>query len=237
LEEILKKFTLICLSLILNVSLLIGGGLSGKITFDGKVPKMGLLKIAADPICIAINTTSPKKEWLIVDGNGGVKNVLVYITKGVSGTSAVPSEHKILDQNGCLYSPHVLGIQVNQPLDILNPDGTMHNVHALPKLNREFNKAMPKFKKKMTTQFDKSEPVFKIKCDVHPWMAAYIGVFDHPYFDVSGDDGTYSIPSLPKGTYTIEAWHERLGTKTATVTVGDDGTTTSDFTFTKPKKK
>ncbi len=222
-------------SLFLNTTLLLGGEISGKISFEGKAPKMRSLKIEADPVCVAKNTSTPKKEWLIVDGSGGVKNVLVYVSEGAS-SSAAPSTPVVLDQKGCVYTPHVIGIQAGQPLDILNSDGTLHNIHALPKKNREFNKAMPKFKKKMTTQFDKSEAPFKIKCDVHPWMGAYIGVFDHPYFAVSGDNGSYTISGLSPGTYTITAWHEKLRTKSMTVTVGD-GSTTADFTFTKPKKK
>jgi len=235
LEGILKKSLIISMGLLLNVSVLLGGDVSGKITFEGKVPKMKPLKIAADPVCVANNTTPPKKEWLLVDGNGGLKNVLVYVSDGAT-PSAAPSKHVVLDQKGCVYTPHVVGIQAGQPLDILNSDGTLHNIHALPKKNREFNKAMPKFKKKMTTQFDTPEAPFKIKCDVHPWMGAFIGVFDHPYFAVSGDDGSFTISGLNPGSYTITAWHEKLRTKSMTVTVGD-GSTTADFTFSKPKKK
>ncbi|MBT3300644.1 MAG: hypothetical protein HN657_04185 [Candidatus Marinimicrobia bacterium] len=232
----MKTLFITSLCLILNVSHLMGGDVSGKISFDGKAPKMKALKIAADPVCVANNTSAPTKEWLIVDANGGVKNVLVYISEGVSASKEAPTNHVVIDQKGCVYTPHVIGVQVGQPLDILNNDGTLHNIHALPKLNREFNKAMPKFKKKMTTQFDKAEDPFKIKCDVHPWMGAYIGVFDHPYFVVSGNDGSYTISGLNPGTYTITAWHEKLKTKTITVKVGD-GSTTADFTFSKPQKK
>ena len=123
---------------------------------------------------------------------------------------------------------------VGQKLDILNSDGTLHNIHALPKVNKEFNKAMPRSKKRMTVQFDKSEAPFKVKCDVHPWMGAFIGVFDHPYFAVTDDDGSYVISGLEPGDYVIEAWHERLGSQTANVTVGDSA---ANFTFKKPEKK
>ena len=231
----MKKSLLISLVLLLNASMLLGGNVSGKITFKGKVPKMKPLKIAADPVCVANNTMPPKKEWLIVDGNGGLKNVLVYVSEGASST-ATPSTNVVVDQKGCVYTPHVFGIQTGQSLEILNSDGTLHNIHALPKINREFNKAMPKFKKKMMTQFDKPEAPFKIKCDVHPWMGAFVGVFDHSYFAVSGDDGSFSISGLKPGQYTITAWHEKLKTKSMTVTVGV-GSTSADFTFTKPKKK
>ena len=122
---------------------------------------------------------------------------------------------------------------VGQDLDILNSDGTLHNIHALPKVNKEFNKAMPRSKKRMTVQFDKSEAPFKVKCDVHPWMGAFIGVFDHPYFAVTNDDGSYVISGLEPGDYVIEAWHEKLGSQTANVTVGDSA---ANFTFKKPEK-
>lgn len=233
----MKKLTLIITISLGMFSQVFAGGITGKIVFDGKAPTMKKLKLEADPICVANNEgNTPTKEWLIVDENGGVKNIIVSIKEGVSGTQSVPTESVVLDQQGCVYRPHVIAIMAGQNVEILNSDGIMHNIHALPKLNREFNKAMPKFKKKITTQFEKAEKPFKIKCDVHPWMSAYIGVFDHPFFAVTGDDGTYTISGLETGEYVIEAWHEKLGTQLATVTVVD-GNTTADFTFNKPSKK
>jgi uncharacterized protein (DUF2141 family) len=125
---------------------------------------------------------------------------------------------------------------VGQQLDILNSDGTLHNIHALPKVNKEFNKAMPRSKKQMSVTFDKVEAPFKVKCDVHPWMGAFVGVFEHPYFAVTDDSGSYTISGLAPGKYVVEAWHEKLGSKTADLTVDDSGAT-QNFTFTKPKKK
>jgi len=232
----MKKMTLITTIVIGLLTQTFAGEISGKISFEGKTPRMKKLKLEADPICVSNNEVPPAAEWLIVDKSGGVKNMIVSVKEGLSGSHNLPSEKVVLDQQGCVYRPHVLAVMAGQVVDILNNDGIMHNVHALPKINREFNKAMPKFKKKITTQFEKSEKPFKIKCDVHPWMISYIGVFDHPYFAVTGDDGTYSISGLSSGEYVIEAWHERLGTQTATVTVSD-GTTNADFTFKKPSKK
>ncbi len=232
----MKKMTLITTIVIGLLTQTFAGEISGKISFEGKTPRMKKLKLEADPICVSNNEVPPAAEWLIVDKSGGVKNMIVSVKEGLSGSRNLPSETVVLDQQGCVYRPHVLAVMAGQVVDILNNDGIMHNVHALPKINREFNKAMPKFKKKITTQFEKSEKPFKIKCDVHPWMISYIGVFDHPYFAVTGDDGTYSISGLSSGEYVIEAWHERLGTQTATVTVSD-GTTNADFTFKKPSKK
>ena len=213
-----------------------GGSITGTITFEGKAPKMKPLKVDADPICVANNEIAPKKEWLILDENKGVKNMLVFITEGLNIDYSPPEEPMVIDQKGCIYSPHVLGIMAGQQLDILNNDGTLHNIHALPKVNKEFNKAQPRSKKKLSVKFEKPEAPFKIKCDVHPWMGAYIGVFDHPCFSVSGDDGTYIISDLKPGEYVIEAWHEKLGSQTANVTVSDSAAH-QDFTFKKPSKK
>ena len=213
-----------------------GGSITGTITFEGKAPKMKPLKVDADPICVANNEIAPKKEWLILDENKGVKNMLVFITEGLNIDYSPPEEPVVIDQKGCIYSPHVVGIMAGQQLDILNNDGTLHNIHALPKVNKEFNKAQPRSKKKLSVKFEMPEAPFKIKCDVHPWMGAYIGVFDHPCFAVSGDDGTYIISDLKPGEYVIEAWHEKLGSQTANVTVSDSAAH-QDFTFKKPSKK
>ena len=212
------------------------GSIIGTITFEGKAPKMKPLRLDADPICVANNEIAPKKEWLILDENKGVKNVLVFVTEGLNIDYSPPEEPVVIDQKGCIYSPHVLGIMAGQQLDILNNDGTLHNIHALPKVNKEFNKAQPRSKKKLSVKFEKPEAPFKIKCDVHPWMGAYIGVFDHPCFAVSGDDGTYIISDLKPGEYVIEAWHEKLGSQTANVTVSDSAAH-QNFTFKKPSKK
>ena len=212
------------------------GSIIGTITFEGKAPKMKPLRLDADPICVANNEIAPKKEWLILDENKGVKNVLVFVTEGLNIDYSPPEEPVVIDQKGCIYSPHVLGIMAGQQLDILNNDGTLHNIHALPKVNKEFNKAQPRSKKKLSVKFEKPETPFKVKCDVHPWMGAYIGVFDHPCFAVSGDDGTYIISDLKPGEYVIEAWHEKLGSQTANVTVSDSAAH-QNFTFKKPSKK
>jgi plastocyanin len=220
------------------VTFCFAGDIQGKISFDGKAPKMKSLRMDADPVCVANNTVVPRREWLILDENNGIKNVLVFVkessNKSLEGEFNAPENPAVIDQNGCVYVPHVLGVMVGQKLDILNSDGTLHNIHALPKVNKEFNKAMPRSKKRMTVQFDKSEAPFKVKCDVHPWMGAFIGVFEHPYFAVTDDDGSYVISGLEPGDYVIEAWHERLGSQTANVTVGDSA---ANFTFKKPEKK
>jgi uncharacterized protein (DUF2141 family) len=142
-----------------------------------------------------------------------------------------------MDQKGCHYEPHVFGIQVGQPFKILNSDGILHNVHALPKINKPFNKAMPATVTETTTKFDKDEGLFQIKCDVHPWMTAYAAVLTHPFYSVTSKDGKFTIQNLDPGTYQIEAWHEKLGTQKATVTVGASDTKTQDFKFSAPAAK
>ncbi len=219
------------------------GDIQGKIIFDGKAPKMKPLRMDADPVCVANNEVAPRKEWLILGENNGIKNVLVFVKESPSGGSLegdlnLIEKNAVIDQKGCVYVPHVLGVMVGQKLDILNSDGTLHNIHALPKVNKEFNKAMPRSKKQMTVQFDKSEAPFKVKCDVHPWMKTWVLVSDHPYFAITDKEGNFAIDGVPAGTYEVVCWQEKFKKKplTASVKIGD-GETVQDFTFTRPKKK
>ena len=141
----------------------------------------------------------------------------------------------MINQAGCNYSPHVIGVMAGQKVKFLNPDGTLHNVHAMCKINPEFNVAMPDFRKEMEVSFDKPEFMFPVRCDVHPWMQAWMAVMPQPFFALTGPDGKFEIKNIPAGTYTIEAWHEKLKSKTATVTVTDDLTQKVDFTLSGPK--
>ena len=164
-------------------------------------------------------------------------NVLVRVVSGLPAgkTWPAPTEPVTMDQDGCQYVPHVMGIMVGQPFKVLNSDGVLHNVHALPKVNAPFNMAMPP-----DAQGSRPRPSARkracssIKCDVHPWMQSYMGVFSHPFFAVTGADGKFTIANLPAGTYEIEAWHEKLGTQKATVTVGASDTKTASFKFAPP---
>ncbi len=131
----------------------------------------------------------------------------------------------MFNQEGCQYKPKIFGIQVGQPLEIVNSDGTLHNVHALGQSNKPFNLGMPIKGMKMQKKFEKSEVMLKIKCDVHPWMSAYAGVLDHPFYSVSSDAGKFSINNLPPGEYTVEAWHSKYGSQTQKVSISQDGET------------
>lgn len=213
------------------------GDLSGTVNYDGKIPKKKTLRMDSDPVCNAAHSEAVYKQSFLVDENGNLANVLVYI-KNISSDTA-PSEIAVLDQNGCMYNPHVLGVQAGQEIKILNSDPTMHNIHGLPKVNREFNFGMPKTVKEKSITFDKVEDVFEVKCDVHPWMKSYVQVFDHPYFAVTGIDGKFTINNIPPGDYEVVAWQEKFGSKRTLlkqVTVGKDSQTL-DFTFSRPKKK
>ena len=164
-------------------------------------------------------------------------NVFVYVKSGLPDkTYPVPEEPAILDQVGCMYVPHVLGVRAGQTIEIRNSDGTLHNIHAMPKTNRAFNMAMPKTMKKANKVFSKEEFMFPIKCDVHPWMNAWCAVMSHPYFHTTEKDGKFTIEGLEAGTYEIEAWHEKLGTRTQKITVGADDSKTVDFSFAIPTK-
>ena len=211
---------------------------TGTVTFAGKTPNLKPLAMDADPVCAKKHATPVPNELLVLGNGNTMGNIMVWVSKGLPAGKTYPAVTTpvTLDQNGCQYKPHVMGIRTGQPYKILNSDGLAHNVHTLPKVNRPFNQSMPGSLKEATTKFDKEEPIFQVKCDVHPWMSAYIGVFSHPFFSVTGTDGKFTISGLDPGTYEITAWHERLGTQTASVTVGASDTKTQNFTFKMPAK-
>jgi plastocyanin len=210
---------------------LVAGDVTGKIVFEGDGPKANRIRMSADPVCMKAHKDAVVSEEVIVNKNGTLKNVLVYVKDGLAGKTFPTAKNKIVfDQIGCIYKPHILGIQTGQDLEILNSDPTLHNVHSLSKTNTSFNQAMPMKGMKLTKKFDKVEN-FKVKCEVHPWMNAYIGVFNHPFFAVSGDDGSFTLKGVPAGDYTIEAWHEKYGAQTAKVKVDASGKATADFKF------
>ena len=206
------------------------GSIKGKATLAGDAPQRRQLQMSADPKCEAANPGGRLGEVYVVNG-GALQNVFVYVKEGLTNKPAAPATPAVIDQHGCMYSPHVLGIQVGQDLEIKNSDPTLHNIHALPTTNKQFNNAMPMQNMTIKKKFTAPEVMVHVKCDVHPWMSAYIGVLDHPYFAVSAADGTFEIKDLPAGTYTIEAWHEAAGAQTQQVTVPADGAATADFSF------
>ena len=239
----MKKILITSLLFGLFINSSLCGTLKGKVNFDGKPPKNKTLKMDADPVCGSSHKEPVYRESFIMNQDGYLKNVMVYLNN-ISHNGKIPESPAILDQKGCMYSPHVQGIIRGQELIIKNSDATLHNIHGLPKINSEFNFAMPKVVKEKPIKFNKSEHAIFIKCDVHPWMKSYISVFDHPFFSVTDDEGNYKIENIPSGTYEVVAWQEKFKDKktkewktlSASVTIGD-GETNHDFTFIKPKKK
>jgi len=207
---------------------------TGTVTFDGKVPGLKPLAMDAEPVCHKMHGGKPvANEMLVLGGGNTMANIMVWVSKGLPAgkTYPAPKTPVVLDQKGCRYIPHVMGIMVGQPYRILNNDGILHNIHTLPKINPSFNRGQPATVKEMTTSFPKPENMFQVKCDVHPWMSAYIGVHTHPFFSVTSTDGKFSIAGLDAGTYELTAWHERLGTQTASVTVSGSDTKSQNFKF------
>lgn len=198
------------------------GAITGKITLQGTPPKNEPIRMNADPNCVKATGGQPQlQETFAVGAGGGLQNVFVYIKDGLGKYMYdAPKALVVLDQRQCRYHPHVFGIRIGQPLEILNSDMTLHNIHSMPDENTEFNVGQPVQGMKTSRTFTAREVMVPIRCDVHGWMNAYAGVLDHPFFAVSGADGSFEIKGLPPGSYTIEAWHERLPAMTQKVTIG-----------------
>ena len=239
----LKRIYIISVLCSLFINSVLGGSLSGRVNFDGTPPKKKSLRMDADPICGSSHKEPVYRQSFIVNEEGYLKNVMIYL-KDVKYEGKIPETKAVLDQKGCMYSPHVQGIQAGQDLVIKNSDATLHNIHGLPIVNSEFNFAMPRVVKEKSIKFNKPEEHIYIKCDVHPWMKSYISVFNHPYFSVTDDTGYYKIDNIPPGTYEVIVWQEKFKDKktkewktlSASVSIGD-GDSNQDFTFVKPAKK
>ena len=215
------------------------GSLSGNVKYDGKVPKPKPLKMDADPVCGAAHESKVLSESFIVDDNMNLKNVLVWL-KDVKYDGKTEETPAILDQKGCVYIPHVLGVMKGQKVIIKNSDETLHNIHSMAEKNEQFNFAMPRVVKEKETSFNSVEEPFYIKCDVHPWMKSWVLVQDHPFFAVTDENGNYKIDNIPPGTYEVIAWQEKFKMKRSilqTVVIKDSSETTQDFVFIKPSKK
>jgi hypothetical protein len=207
------------------------GEIAGRVTIEGTVPANAPIAMNSDPVCASANKDAVAETFVVKDG--GLENVFVYIKddlgrKYVFDTPTTPAK---IEQKGCHYVPHVLGVRVTQPLEISNDDRTMHTVHGVGKSNSEFNFSQPLPGLKNTVAFTTSEVLLPVKCDVHPWMHAFVGVVNHPYFAVTADGGKFDLRTVPPGTYTIEAVHEKLGAQTQTVTIGDKEKKEIAFTF------
>ncbi len=212
--------------------------ITGVATYQGEQPKLKVIKMDADPICSSKHKDPVVPQTIVLGPKMEMKNVFVYISQGAPKGAPAHTEPVVLSQSGCMYNPPVAGVQVGQPLKFLNPDGTLHNVHALSKVNPEFNLAMPKFRTEAEKIFDKPEFMFEVKCDVHPWMTAHVAVMDNPFFSLTGADGRYEIKDLPPGDYTLDAWQQRLPIQHVPVKIKSaDEKVEVNFTFSRPDKK
>ncbi|MCH7750482.1 MAG: carboxypeptidase regulatory-like domain-containing protein [Acidobacteria bacterium] len=207
------------------------GNIAGTVMIEGTPPGAEELRMSSDPVCVQQATNTSSEHFVVGEGNH-LGNVFVYVKEGLEGRSfPEPSGVVTLDQVGCRYSPHVFGLRVGQTLAITNSDPTLHNIHATPTANAEFNMGQPIQGMKSEQTFESPEVMVPFKCDVHGWMHAYVGVLDHPYFATTAQDGLFEISTLPPGDYVLEAWHEKLGTQTQNVTVVAGATADVAFTF------
>ena len=210
-----------------------GATVTGKVAFAGAKPAMKTLDMSATAFCTRAHANAPvKSEEVVVNDNGTLRNTFVWIKSGLPDKQwAIPTNAVLLDQHGCMYQPHVIGVMTGQNIDVKTSDDTNHNIHPMPTVNQEWNESQaPGTPDKMKT-FARQEVMIPVKCNIHPWMRAYIGVVSHPFFAVTGDDGTFTIKGLPPGTYTIESWHEKYGTQDQQVTVGAKDSKTVDFSY------
>jgi hypothetical protein len=207
--------------------------IKGTVKLTGAAPQNPTIDMSEEPKCKAHYPSTPRDPVVITGSGGGLANVFVYVKSGLpeGATYQPPAEDVVLDQEGCLYHPRVFGLMVNQKLKIKNDDPLLHNIKAKPTANRPFNISQPTSGMETERSFSASEVMVPFECNVHGWMKAYAGVLPHPFFATTGEDGSFSIGHLPPGTYTIEFWHEKFGTRTATVTVAGDETKTADQTF------
>jgi plastocyanin len=203
----------------------------GIVRFEGTAPASKPIRMTADPVCVRQHPAPVQEQEVVIDAKGDLKNAIVFVAEGLGDRPFdPPSQPAVLEQKGCTYSPHVLAVRANQPLDVVNDDATSHNIHPLPANNREWNKAEPPGSK-IEESFAREEIAIPVKCNIHPWMRGYIAVFKNPYFAVTAKDGSFELSNLPPGTYTIKAWHEKLGTSTQTVTIGANETKVISFVF------
>jgi plastocyanin len=208
------------------------GSVTGTIRYKGKRPTPKVIDMSEEPACVEAHHGKAYDESLVVSKNGALANAFIYVKSGLEGkTFAIPPTPVVIDQSGCWFRPRVMGIQTGQTLQVINSDPVTHNIHPMAEINREWNHSQGAGDPPIARKFLKPEIMIRVKCNIHSWMHAFIGVLDHPYFAVSKDDGSYDIKNLPPGTYTIAVWQEKLGTQEQQLTVPPHGTAEANFTF------
>lgn len=225
------KFTLLLSTLVIASQTVTAGTLQGTMSYQGPAPKVEFISTKTDPACQKGNGGKPLAKGDILVEDGKLANVFIYLKTGVKPEAAKKLPPLVFDQKGCDYTPRVFGIRTGQTLKILNSDATFHNVRTASKANPAFNVGMPTQGMTLEKKFAKPEIMVPIHCDIHSWMIAYAGIVDHPYFAVSDAKGNFKIEHIPAGEYTVEAWHEKLGTQTKTLKVADDKPAQLDLTF------
>ena len=207
------------------------GSISGKVVLDGEAPSNPRINMSAEPDCAGLHSGAVRAETSVVGDGGALANTFVWVRDGLEGKFEVPSSSVSLSQKGCIYTPHVVALQSGQVLSVTNEDPTTHNVHPLPKVNREWNKSQTANASAIERTFSRQEIMLPVKCNIHPWMRSYINVVDHPFYAITAADGSFEIKGLPPGTYTIEAQHEKFDAQEMSVTVGASEAKQADFTF------
>jgi hypothetical protein len=207
--------------------------IKGTIRYIGGNPPPKRIDMGEDPACVEANHGRRVfDEAVLVSHAGKLANAFVYIEKGLEGKNfAAPQTPAVIDQRGCMFHPHVIGVQINQPVQIVNSDPVTHNIHPLAHLNREWNHSQGPEDPALNRRFAKREIMIPVKCNIHGWMHAYIGVLDHPYFSVSKEDGSFEIPNLPPGSYTLAVWQEQLGNLEQEITITPGQNVVVDFTY------
>lgn len=208
-----------------------GGAVTGKVVFEGTPPAPKPINFGAEKQCALMHGDKvPQNEEIVVRSDGALKWTLVHL-KDAPKQAGAAAEPALMDQKNCVFSPHVAAVQTGQKITFRNSDTVLHNVRSAAKTNKSFNIAQPIQGMETSKAYDQPELGIPLRCDVHFWMVSYLHVLDHPYFAVTGDDGTFTLKDVPPGTYTLEAWHEKLGTQTAQVTVVEGETRSQDLTF------
>jgi len=208
-----------------------GASVAGVAKFKGTAPRPTPIVMSADPFCAKAHSSPATTEDLLTDPNGGLENVVVYISDGLgTSTFPVPDEPAVMEQKGCQYKPHVLAMRAGQKLKVVNDDDTTHNIHPTPNNNREWNVVQP-HGVPIEQVFAREEIAISVKCNIHPWMRSYIAVLKNPYFAVTAKNGSFELKNLPAGSYTIQAWHEKLGTRTQKITLTGEATQNVEFVF------
>ncbi len=208
------------------------GDITGSVSLDGAAPTFKAINMSAEPYCMKAHPKPVIPDEVVTGEKGALANVVVYVKTGLDNYSFdVPKDSVVLAQKGCLYDPHVVALMAGQTLEVVNDDQTTHNIHPMPKDNREWNTLQPPGAAPIDNSFARAEVAIPVKCNVHPWMKSYIAVFKNPFFFVTTKDGKFDLKGLPPGTYTIEAWHERFGTVDQQVTIGPKESKTISFSF------